>query len=67
MSEYPRKTIPPRGSAHVDAVGSSPEGNRGVVGVRRHCPTCGARLVTTTSRGGLTRRICPDCNGGERR
>ncbi|AXG11636.1 TFIIB-type zinc ribbon-containing protein [Haloplanus rubicundus] len=67
MSEYPRKTIPPRSAVHVDAVGSSTEGNQGVGGVRRHCPTCGARLVTTTSRGGIPRRTCPECQGGGNR
>ncbi|AXG11757.1 zf-TFIIB domain-containing protein [Haloplanus rubicundus] len=35
--------------------------------MRRHCPTCGARLVTTTSRGGIPRRTCPDCQGGGNR
>ncbi|WP_083894005.1 zf-TFIIB domain-containing protein [Haloferax mucosum] len=32
----------------------------------RYCPTCGTRLKTTTSRGGLPRRVCPECHGGER-
>ncbi|WP_420191808.1 zf-TFIIB domain-containing protein [Haloplanus salinarum] len=35
--------------------------------MRRYCPACGTRLVTTTSRGGLKRRTCPECNGGDRR
>jgi hypothetical protein len=28
----------------------------------RYCPRCAARLETTTSRGGLTRRTCPNCD-----
>ncbi|MBC9985147.1 hypothetical protein E4P24_02010 [Haloferax sp. AS1] len=32
--------------------------------MRRFCPSCGSRLATTTSRGGLPRRTCPECNGG---
>lgn len=27
----------------------------------RYCPRCATRLETTTSRGGLTRRECPEC------
>ncbi|WP_188882673.1 zf-TFIIB domain-containing protein [Halarchaeum grantii] len=31
-----------------------------------YCPTCGTRLETTTSPGGLPRRTCPECGGDER-
>jgi len=31
----------------------------------RYCPTCGAKLSTTTSRGGLTRRVCPNCDADD--
>jgi len=26
----------------------------------RHCPVCGGKLATETSRGGIPRRVCED-------
>jgi predicted nucleic acid-binding Zn ribbon protein len=28
----------------------------------RYCPDCGARLTRTTTRGGLPRDVCPECD-----
>ncbi|WP_394342391.1 zf-TFIIB domain-containing protein [Salinigranum rubrum] len=32
--------------------------------MNRWCPRCGSRLKTETTRGGIPRRICPECHGG---